>query len=63
MEDVSPKPPQEREYLGDGLYAEHDDYQIKLAASNGMFDHDTVYLQPSVLHALIDYAKRIGMLQ
>jgi hypothetical protein len=63
MEDVSPKPPHEREYLGDGLYAECDAYQIKLSASDGMLDRDTVYLEPSVLRALIDYAKRIGMLQ
>lgn len=54
---------QGREYLGDGLYAEFDGYQLKLAASNGMLDHDTVYLEPSVLRALIDYAKRIGMLK
>lgn len=61
MEDVSVKPPSEREYLGDGLYVEFDGYQLQLAASNGVHDQDTVYLEPSVLRALIEYAKRIGM--
>lgn len=56
--DVSTQPSQEREYLGDGLYVEFDGYQLKLSASNGMFDHDTVYLEPGVLRALIAYIKR-----
>lgn len=29
-----------RTYLGDGLYAEYDGYQLKLAASNGIIDTD-----------------------
>lgn len=63
MEDVSLKPPQGREYLGDGLYVEFDGHQLKLAASNGMFDHDTVYLEASTFRALMDYVKRIGMVR
>lgn len=61
MEDVSVKPPAGREYLGDGLYVEFDGYQLKLAASNGQCDQDTVYLESSVLRALIEYARRVGM--
>jgi hypothetical protein len=60
MEDVSPKRAQRREYLGDGLYVELDGHQLKLVASDGIRDHDTVYLEPSTFAALVDYVKRIG---
>lgn len=46
----------ERKYLGDGLYASDDGYQIALAASNGMDDGDVVYLEPPVLRELLAYA-------
>ncbi len=49
----------ERTYLGDGLYAEFDGYQIKLAASNGIADHDTVYLEPGVLKAFLNYIENL----
>lgn len=46
----------EREtYLGDGLYASFDGWQIALRApGNGV-----VYLEPSVLEAFEEYVKRL----
>lgn len=46
-------------YLGDGLYAEYDGWQIKLYASNGVEATDTVYLEPSVLAAFERYVERL----
>lgn len=42
-------------YLGDGVYAEHDDYQIKLTAEDGVSVQSVIYLEPCVLEALILY--------
>lgn len=38
-----------RTYLGDGLYADFDGFQIALSAENGICATDTVYLDPSTL--------------
>ena len=46
MVDVSRKAPRDRQYLGDGLFAEFDGYQIKLAANDGLRDYAVVYLEP-----------------
>lgn len=46
-------------YLGDGLYADHDGYQLCLTAENGMDVSDTVYLDSEVWAALVRYVKRI----
>lgn len=45
----------EREYLGDGLYVSFDGYMVTLAASNGIADTNTVYLEPAVLAAFQRY--------
>lgn len=37
------------EYLGDGLYASYDGWQIELYASDGIRKTNSVYLEPSVL--------------
>ena len=59
-EDVTVKPPQpEPVYLGDGLYADFDGFQIELYASNGMYKTNQVYLEPSVLTAFLNYVKRL----
>lgn len=45
-------------YLGDGVYASFDGYQIGLSTGN----HEnpiSVFLEPQVLSALIEYAKNI----
>ena len=49
------------EYLGDGLYADWDGYQIVLAANDrpSMNPTDRVYLEPKVIEALIRYIAKI----
>lgn len=37
-----------RGYLGDGLYADFDGFNVVLSAENGEYSHDTVYLEPCV---------------
>lgn len=49
-------------YLGDGLYASHDGFQIKLRAPRVPADHE-VFLEPQVLYELLDFAKRRGMIK
>jgi hypothetical protein len=44
-------------YLGDGLYASFDGYQIKLRAPRDGADHE-VYLEPLVLENFLDWIKR-----
>lgn len=36
-------------YLGDGVYAEYDGYQIKLYTDDGFRPTNTIYLEPQVL--------------
>ena len=48
-----------REYLGDGLYADFDGYQILLAANNGIVDTNVVYLEPEVLKKFFAYVVHI----
>lgn len=38
-------------YLGDGLYASFDGYQIKLFAHNGISETDAIYIEPATLLA------------
>jgi hypothetical protein len=59
--DVTPRPLPPRTYLGDGLFAEFDGYQFKLAASDGIRDTDTVYLELSVLKSFLRFAKAAGV--
>jgi hypothetical protein len=59
-EDVSPKPPSPQpEYLGDGVYASFDGYQIWLAANH--HENRVVALEPAVMVQLLDFARRLGM--
>jgi hypothetical protein len=46
-------------YLGDGLYASFDGWQFCLRAPREHGDH-VVYLEPSMLDALNEYAKRLA---
>lgn len=46
-------------YLGDGLYADFDGYQICLYASDGIGPTDTVYLEPQVLERFLEYVKKL----
>jgi len=47
------------EYLGDGVYASFDGYQIWLAANH--HTNKVVALEPQVFEALIRYKKRLDM--
>jgi hypothetical protein len=48
----------EREYLGDGLYAEHDEYAYWLIAPMGPVREQRVCLEPDVLRAFLAYVER-----
>ena len=60
MIDVSTKPPAGRVYLGDGVYADFDGYQVWIWTSNGIRESERIALEPSVIRNLLDYAKRVG---
>lgn len=49
----------EETYLGDGLYASFDGYQVKLRAPREFGDH-VVYLEPRVLDEFMKYVSSIG---
>lgn len=53
----SKKPAPESLYLGDGVYASFDGYQIWLAAN----DHrnKVIALEPAVMESLIEYSKKV----
>ncbi len=48
-----------KEYLGDGLFVDFDGYQIVLTAEDGVRATNTVYLEPRVLEAFINYVKEL----
>ena len=50
----------ENEYLGDGLYARYDGYQICLMANSPTEPTDMVYLDPSVYANLQKFVNRIA---
>jgi hypothetical protein len=56
--DVMPRQEAPECYLGDGLYASFDGFQIKLRTTRGDGDHE-VYLEPSVYKALEDFARKL----
>lgn len=49
-----------QEYLGDGVYASFDGYQVWLAVNH--HDNQCVALDPNVLMRLIGYAASLGLL-
>jgi hypothetical protein len=57
-EDISPKPPGQPRYLGDGVYASFDGYQVWLHLTS----HDSprlIALEPSVMNSLLQYAREV----
>jgi hypothetical protein len=50
------------DYLGDGVYVGHDGYQVWLTTGSH-HSPELVALDPEVLKALVNYAKRVGILQ
>lgn len=53
--------PTNQEYIGDGVYATFCGYSIKLTTDRGR-GHETIYIEPEVMHRLIEYAIKVGML-
>lgn len=47
-----------KEYLGDGVYAEFNEDLIKLTAKNGVRILNIIYLEPSVMDALIAFSNK-----
>jgi len=47
-----------KDYLGDGVYAIYDGFGIWLHANDHENPTDRIYLEPSVLEALIRFQKR-----
>lgn len=45
-------------YLGDGVYASYDGWQIQLRAPRSEGDH-FVYLEPRVYMSLVEFAEKI----
>lgn len=52
----------EEHYLGDGLYASRDGFQVCLRAPRGDLDH-VVYLEPQVLASFMRYVREAGLLR
>ena len=56
-------------YLGDGLYASFDGFQIKLRAPRpgtdfartGEIEDHEVYLEPDVMQVLVNFVAEVGM--
>lgn len=48
-----------KEYLGDSVYAEHDDNVLVLTTENGYEPSNTIILEPEVYKALINYIERL----
>jgi hypothetical protein len=48
-----------KQYLGDGVYADFDGWNIVLTAENGISATDRIVLEPQVLEELFRYEKRI----
>lgn len=42
-------------YLGDGVYAEFDGYQVYVWTSNGIKESERIALEPSVLDNLVNF--------
>lgn len=54
-----PNPPETETYLGDGLYASFDGWQIQLRAPRPDGD-DLIYLEPTVIVALAAFMKSVS---
>jgi hypothetical protein len=47
------------EYIGDGVYVGHDGFHFILRTDSHLNQSGQIFLEPSVLQNLIDYATRI----
>jgi hypothetical protein len=48
-----------KEYLGDAVYASFDGWHITLTTENGIRATNTIYLEPAVQVALVQFIERI----
>lgn len=48
-----------KEYLGDSVYVEQEGYGLTLTTENGFGPSNTIYLEPNVMEALINYYKKV----
>lgn len=53
-------PKSNKQYLGNAVYVEFGGYQVKLTVSDGVYDTDTIYLDPEVMKSLIEYYEKHG---
>lgn len=49
----------DKDYIGDGVYAELENGMVKLTTERINGHVDTIYLEPEVYYALVDYWERI----
>ena len=49
----------EKDYLGDGVYINNDGYALIMTTENGVEATNTIYLEPTVIFALLRYIKRM----
>jgi hypothetical protein len=63
MSDNDNKPPHEvcnhATYLGDGLYADFDGYNVEIFASNGIIRTNRVFLEPCVLETFLRWVEAL----
>lgn len=52
---------QNKTYLGDGLYAEFQVFGVRVYASNGIEETNEIYLEGSILKALVEFFERKGL--
>ena len=50
---------QNKDYLGDGVYADYDGYAVTLTTEDGIRTTNEIYLEPSLLVALGRYCDRM----
>ncbi len=48
----------DKQYLGDGVYVEDQGHHLALTTEDGMRATNTIYLEPTVYRALVDYVNR-----
>lgn len=47
-------------YIGDGVYADFDGFNIVLTTENGVEVTNTIFLEPEVFMSLLKYAERLS---
>ncbi len=45
-------------YLGDSVYASFDGFMVRVYTDNGLGPENEIFLEPDVMQALIDFAKK-----